>query len=154
MEELLEYRHRLLEHFSAVAGEFEHRLAGMTHDELHTPLDDLSNSRHGLFAHLRVTEELLFLVSLRRILTETRPLLDEFDRKTWMQVHYDPREPIGDLLTGFTNIRQQELDHISNMPADGWVRIGRHPVWGDRTLQWWVEMSQAHAISHLRQMDG
>lgn len=153
MEELLEYRRRLLEHFSAVAGEFERRLLGMSYDELHAPLDDSGNSRHGLMAHLRATEERLFLVSLRRILAETQPILDEFDRKAWMQVHYDPREPIGALLTDFTDIRQQELDHIRNMPADGWVRIGRHPVWGDRSLQWWVEMSQAHALSHLHQLD-
>lgn len=153
MEELLDYRRRLLEHFSAVSGEFERLFVDITHDELHAPLDDSGNSRHGLLAHLRVTEERLFLVTLRRILTETRPLLDEFDRKAWMQVYYDPQEPVEALLTGFANVRQQELDHIRNMAADGWVRIGRHPVWGDRTLQWWVEMSQAHAVSHLRQLE-
>jgi hypothetical protein len=154
VEELLEYRSRLLDHFSAVAGDFEHRLAGMASDELHEPLISAGKSRHWLLAHLRSTEEHLFLVSLQRILTETRPLLDEFDREAWMRAHYDPQEAIEMLLSSFANIRQQELDCLHNMPSDGWIRIGRHPIWGDRTLQWWVEMSQAHAVSHLRQMDG
>ena len=154
MEELLEYRRRLLDHFSAVAGDFERWLAGLTSDELQQPLAGAGNSRHWLLAHLRAAEEHLFLVSLQRILTEERPLLEEFDRKAWMRAYYDPQQAIEMLLSGFTIIRQQELDYLHNMPPDGWIRIGRHPVWGNRTLQWWLEMSQAHAVSHLHQLDG
>jgi DinB superfamily len=153
MEELFEYRRRLLEHFSAVAADFERRLAPLSPAQLHEPWNHSGNSRHWLMAHLRATEENLFLVSLRRILTESRPALDEFDCLAWMQLNYDCQEPIGKLLSAFAQTRKQELDCLQNLSPDGWNRIGRHPMWGDRTLQWWFEKSQAHAVSHLRQLD-
>jgi DinB superfamily len=153
VEELYEYRRRLLDHFSAIAGDFERRLAALSSTELHAPLNNSGNNRHWLMAHLRATEEHLFLVSICRIRTESRPALDEFDRLAWMRVNYDPQEPIGNLLSAFAKIRMQELDYLQNMPPDGWNQIGRHPIWGDRTLQWWVEKSQAHAVSHLRSLD-
>jgi DinB superfamily len=153
VEELYEYRHRLLNHFSAVVGEFERRLVALSSAELHAPINSSGHNLHGLMAHLRATEEHLFLVSIRRILTESRPALGEFDRLAWMQLNYDPDEPIGKLLSDFAKIRLQELDCLQNIPPDGWNRIGRHPIWGDRTLQWWLEKSQAHALSHLRQLD-
>jgi DinB superfamily len=152
VEELFEYRHWLLEHFSAVAGEFERRLAALSSAELHAPLNHSGNSRHWLMAHLRATEENLFLVGIRRILAESRPALDEYDRLAWMQVNYDPQEPVARLLSDFAKIRTQELDCLRNMPPDGWNRIGRHLTWGDRTLQWWVEQSQVHSVSHLHQL--
>jgi hypothetical protein len=153
VEELYEYRHRLLEHFSALAEDFERRLAAVSSAVLHASMKDSGDSRHWLMAHLRATEEHFFLMSMRRILTESRPALDEFDRLAWMQVNYDPGEPIGKILSDFAKIRKQELDCIQNMPPNGWNLIGRHITWGDRTLQWWVEKSQAHAVSHLRQLD-
>jgi hypothetical protein len=153
MEELFEYRRRLLEHFSTVAVDFERRLAGLSPAQLHEPWNHSGKSRHWLMAHLRATEENLFMVSLRRILNESQPALDEFDPLAWMQMNYDPQEPIGKLLSGFAHARQQELDCLQNLPGDGWNRVGRHPIWGNRTLQWWIEKCQAHAVSHLHQFD-
>jgi hypothetical protein len=152
VEELFEYRHQLLEHFSNVATDFERRLEGLSVRELHAPWNNSGNSRHWLMAHLRATEENLFLVSIRRILAESWPAMDEFDRLAWMQANYDPQESIARLLAGFAKIRAQELECLQNMPPDGWNRIGRHLTWGDRTLQWWVEKSQAHSVSHLHQL--
>jgi hypothetical protein len=153
MEELFEYRRRLLEHFSAVATDFERRLVGLSPAQLHEPWNHSGKSRHWLMAHLRATEENLFMVSLQRILSETQPVLDDFDRLAWMRLNYHPQESIGELLSGFAYTRQQELDCLQNLPPDGWNRIGRHPIWGNRTLQWWVEKSQAHAVSHLRELN-
>jgi hypothetical protein len=153
MEELFEYRHQLLEHFSTVAGDFRRRLSALSPKELHAPWNPSGNSRHWLIAHLRATEENLFLVSIHRILSESRPALDEFDRLAWMQSNYDPQEPIAKLLNDYAKIRDQELNSLQKMPPDGWNRIGRHLTWGDRTLQWWVETSQAHSVSHLHQLD-
>jgi hypothetical protein len=153
VEELLEYRRRLLERFSAVTGEFEHRLLALPPARLHAPWDLSGNSRHWLVAHLQATEENLFLLNIRRILTESRPALEDFDCLAWMQANYDARRPIDQLLSAFASVRTQELDCIRSMSPDGWNRIGRHLVWGDRTLQWWVEQSQAHAVSHLHQLD-
>ena len=153
MEELFEYRHRLLEHFSAVAGDFKRRLEFLSLDELYAPGKHLGKSPHWLMAHMRATEENLFLVSIRRILAESRPALDEFDRLAWMKASYDPQEPGASLLSDFAETRTQELDCLRNMPPDGWNRIGRNLTWGDRTLQWWVEKSQVHSVSHLHQLD-
>jgi hypothetical protein len=153
MEELVEYRHRLIEHFSTVAGDFERRLEALPSRELHAPWNHAGNSRHWLMAHLQATEENLFLVSIRRILAESRPVMDDFDRLAWMQANYDPQEPIARLLAGYAKIREQELECLRYMASDGWSRIGRHLTWGNRTLQWWVEKSQAHSVSHLRQLD-
>jgi hypothetical protein len=153
VEELYEYRRRLLEHFSAVAGDFEDRLAALPPITLRAPWDHSGKSRHWLVAHLRATEEQLFLRSIRRILAESRPALEEFDRLAWMQANYDSQEPIGKLLSTFADIRDQELDCVQNLPPEGWNRIGRHLVWGDRTLLWWVEKSLAHSVLHLRMLD-
>ena len=153
MEELFEYRQRLLEHFSTLVGDFERRMEALSPKELHAPWNHAGNSRHWLMAHLQATEENLFLVGIRRILAETRPALDDFDRLAWMQSNYDPQEPIAKLLNDYAKIREQELDSLKNMAPDGWNRIGRHLTWGGRTLQWWVEKSQAHSVSHLHQLD-
>jgi hypothetical protein len=86
---------------------------------------------------------------IERILAEDHPLLPAFDAEAWARRHYRQDEPLEEILEEYAALRQSELERLQSLPPGSWSRVGRHPVYGLRTLQWWVEKGLAHAEEHL-----
>ncbi len=60
--------------------------------------------------------------------------------------------PPATMLDDYRRLRAQAWDMVRPLDADGWSRLGRHPHFGPRTVQWWVERSLAVGQHALRQL--
>jgi hypothetical protein len=152
MEELYAYRKNLLDNLEGIVAELRQVAAAIPAAVWHTPLAPGQPAPHHALAHLRALEAHAIVPRLRRILDEQQPYLPLFDDGGWMAAHYDPSEPVQAILDDFARLRQQELSWLKGLPPDSWNRTARHPWWGVRTLQWWVEQCLLIARQHLAQL--
>ena len=152
MEELIAYRQNLLTSLEEVVAELRQAAAAIPAADWHTPLAPNQPTPHQVLAHLRAIESQAIAVRLRRILDETEPTLPLFDDDGWMAAHYDPNEAVQSILDDYASLRQQELSWLQELPSAAWNRTARHPWWGVRALQWWVEQCLLVARQHLEQL--
>jgi len=152
MEELYAYRQNLLANLEGIVSELSQAAAAMPDAGWHTPAAAGQLTPHQVLAHLRALESQAIMVRLRRILDEDEPYLPLFDDDEWMAANYDPAEPVQSILDGYASLRQQELSWLKDLPSAAWNRTARHPWWGVRALQWWVEQCLLMARQHLEQL--
>jgi hypothetical protein len=153
MEELYDYRQRMLERYAAIPDDFASRLVGLSQEACYLRLEPGGWNVHQVMAHVRDAEARAFLPRLERILNEDGPFLINFDQDAWMEAHYRVAEPLETILADFRDLRDRELDRLRKMSNDDWNRVGRHSSLGVRTLQWWVERNLAHNEEHLIQIE-
>jgi len=152
MDELLAYRQNLLANLKDIVSELCQTAATIPEAAWHTPPARGQSTPHQTLAHLRALESQAIAVRLRRILDESEPHLPLFDDDGWMAIHYDPNEPVQTILDEYASLRQQELSWLKDLPPQAWNRTARHPWWGVRALQWWVEQCLLVARQHLEQL--
>lgn len=152
MEEIDEYRQDLLSSLEAVSDQLSSRVAGVTSQAWHTPLDPNWRTPHYVLSRLQALEAQLFAIQLPRILNEDVPEWPLFDVDAWLVGHYDPQKPAQATLEEFVNQRQQEVGWLRGLPPAAWDRAARHPWWGVRTLQWWVELQLDYSRQHLSEL--
>jgi hypothetical protein len=102
--------------------------------------------------NLRAVEAQAFSIRLRRILDEEEPFLPLFNNRKWMEDHYNPGEPPERILAEFIALRSEELAWLKNVSSQDWNRTGRHPWWGLRALQWWVEQILRFSEEQLQRL--
>lgn len=152
MEELLDYRKNLLEALEGVVSEVRQAAEAIPAAAWHTAPLPGQPTPHQVLAHLRAIEAHAIAVRLRRILEESEPYLPLFDDDGWMAGNYDPSEAVTSILEDYVNLRQEELTWFKDLPPAAWNRTARHPWWGLRALQWWVEQCLLVARQHLEQL--
>ena len=152
MEELYAYRKNLLASLAGIVAELQQTAVSIPANAWHTPPAPGQPTPHHTLAHLRAVEAQAISVRLRRILDESEPYLPLFDDDGWMAAHYDPAEPVQSILDDYARLRQQELTWLQDLPPITWNRTARHPWWGVRALQWWVEQCLLVARQHLEQL--
>jgi hypothetical protein len=152
MDELLVYRKNLLSSLEGVVDELRQAATAIPDGAWHTPLGNGQSTPHQVLAHLRALESQAIMVRMRRILDEAEPYLPLFDDEGWMAAYYDPAEPGQSILDDYARLRQEELTWLRDLPPATWNRSARHPWWGVRALQWWVEQCLQTARQHLEQL--
>jgi len=152
MEELIRYRKNLLDSLVEVVDELRAAAAVLPPQAWHIPTAADQPTPHWTLAHLRNVEAQIIAVRIRRILDEEEPDLPLFDDEAWMADHYDPAEPVQAILEAYASLRQQELTWLRDFPPVAWNRTARHPWWGVRSLQWWVEQCLQTARQHLQEL--
>lgn len=149
-KELYEYRQNLLAAWIRQPEDVLLALAYYPKVRWHQPLPGSEWSAHQWLAVLRTLEARLILPSLQRILDEDQPQLERFDPVDWLAAEYRPEQPLDHLLAAYAELRAREHHRVAEVRALLWNRSGRHPWFGVRTLQWWVEHSFAHSRRALR----
>jgi hypothetical protein len=148
MQELLEYRHRLLDRFGAALGEFRRRCESITDPK--QPLEPGGWNAHQIAVHTRDTDRQVYGMRLRRTIEEHDPLFPNFDGEAWMLAQYDARETLASILDELTLSVKGQLDLLRALPSAAWARTSRHETLGSGlTLQTWVERGLAHLQEHL-----
>jgi hypothetical protein len=148
-EQLYDYRARLLVRLEGIADEIADAIAAIPQSHWHEPVSPGGRSPHTILSSLRGLERYVYSLRLQRILTEDSPELAPFTP--------DPPDPaltIADLLAEYKTLRQAELELLRHLPPTAWVRVGRHPIFGLRTVQWWTERTLEHSKRHLRELRG
>jgi hypothetical protein len=148
MREIDEYREKLMERFVTAAREFRAAcLAARSPDE---PLETGGWSIHQLAAHTRDVDQLVYGARARLTIVENDPIFQNFDGDAYMNHHYDPDEPLRQLLDEFVASVEALIRELREMPSDGWTRASRHETQGSGlTLQTWVERGLGHIEEHL-----
>jgi hypothetical protein len=150
MEELLAYRVDLLAALEAVASQLSQAVARLPDKSWHQSIGPGSATPHFLLFLMHELEAQVFSPNLLRMINEDRPTLPAFDQEAWMAGHYAMDKPVANLLDEFGKLRHHELDWLRKLPPQGWSRLARHPWWGMRTLQWWVELQLDYSNQPLR----
>jgi hypothetical protein len=153
MEELYEYRQRLLERMEGVIEDLRKAASSASSKEWRTAPPEDQPTPHWILAHLRNIEVQALAPRIKKILNEDDPHLILFDDDHWMEINYDPDEPVEAMIDEYERIRNEEMSWLEEMDISGWSRTGRHPWFGVRTLQWWVEKTLAYAEEHLEDIN-
>jgi hypothetical protein len=148
MKELLEYRVKMIVRLDEAAREF--RLAC---EAVSDPFEKIEGewTLHQIASHIRDTEKLVYGARIQRTLTENNPVFKDFDADAWMAEHYDPQEPLNEILDEFIKNVDELCKTLRDLPQEAWSRESRHEIMGgELALQLWVERSLAHIEEHLR----
>ena len=106
-------------------------------------------SAHECLTHLRDVERHVFHVRMERMVNEDNPALAFFDEVTYHKEHWNPDEPIQNIVADFVADRSAEL---ALLEAADWSRSALHPVRGPITLSWLADYTLGHTWEHLSQM--
>lgn len=148
MQQLLEYRARLLERISAAAQEFR-RACEVAQNPM-APLEEGGWSVHQLAVHTRDVQKQVYGMRLRRTVEEQNPEFQNFDADEWMAGHYDANEPIAAVLDELSASVAEQVEWLRRLPPEAWSRESRHAVMGGGfTTQTWAERALAHIEEHL-----
>lgn len=153
MEQLYDYRARLLERYRAAAREFQRAVISAVKSSPHQKEGEWSI--HQLAAHTRDVEKMVYGVRIRRTLGEENPLFENFDGDAWMAQHYRTDEPVESILKELMESVEEAAAQLAGIPPAAWARPSRHATYGnDFTLQTWVERGLAHIEEHLKSVTG
>ena len=153
MNELLEYRRRLLDRYEAAAREFRAAVEAVA-DPM-APLEAGGWNVHQLAVHTRDVEKLVYGLRVRRSLEEDNPLFENFDGDAWMAAHYNPAEPLASILDELAGSVVDAVARLRALPQEAWSRPSRHATYGSNfTTQTWVERSLTHIEEHLKTVRG
>lgn len=150
MEELLEYRQRMLNKIADSGKSLEKGLS-MIADPA-SPLEPDGWNSHQMVAHIRDVNKQVYWPRIHRIIEEDIPLFENFDGDAWMTAHYQPEEPLQEMVNEFSNQCLSNANWLRNLPIEAWNRSGKHPTIGVHSLQWWVERLLDHISDHLAQL--
>jgi hypothetical protein len=151
MEELLEYRQRMLEKVAKAGEQLEAAVSRIKDTSL--PLETDGWNTHQLVAHMRDVNLQVYLPRLHRIVEEDNPQFENFDGEAWMADHYQPGEPIQKIVAEFGESCRSSAKWLAGLPVEAWNRSGRHLLIGKHSLQWWLERTLAHISEHLVQFE-
>lgn len=149
------YREDLLREFGEAVPGIQQAFEQIPDPLLHRPLGPGAWSPHQEMAYLRDIEKDLFWPCLQVMLTEREPQLESafpLDRADWSE-GYSAEEPLDRIVAEWAGLRRRELERVKDLPREAWNRTGRHPRWGVRTVQWWVEHSLAYSRELLKRLD-
>jgi hypothetical protein len=149
MKELLEYRVFLVNRLRQAAGEFCEACEALDPSQKYGEW-----TLHQIAAHLRDLNHLVYEKRVREIIVEDNPLFENFDPEAWMMSHYEPNEPIKEILDEFRRHVYDLCETLAALPMEAWSRESRHEMIGDQLpLQLWVERGLAHIEDHLLEIN-
>ena len=152
MNQLLEYRAKLLDQLQAAAEEF--RRACLAADDPFQPMDEDGWNVHQIAAHTRDVDENVYGMRVRRTAREDNPLFSNYDGEVWMVEQYNPDEPLASILDELSASVKGAVALLRDLPLEGWSRTSAHEVYGDGFfLQTWVERELAHIQEHLETVE-
>ena len=148
MIELIDYRKKLVDRLYEAAKEFQ--AACLAVKDPFAPIEKGGWNVHQVAVHTRDVDKLVYGMRVRGTLAEDNPEFPNFDGETYMAEHYDPQEPLREILEGFVKNVESLVESLRAMPDEAWARLSRHVTQGsDITLQVWVERGLGHIEEHL-----
>lgn len=144
----MEYRARLLVRLETITRDIRNAIAEIPKEKWHSG----TPSPHQVLARLRNMEKIVYSVRLQRVLDEDSPTMEMFNINQWEAVYYDPNESVEKMLNEYDEIRRHEIKILRALTPPQWTRLGRHSIFGIRTVQWWAERMLEHAALQLREL--
>src|SRR3990172_3110776 len=99
-------RAQLLDRLESAGQDYLWYLDQLSEAEIHTPPAPNEWTAHQVAAHVRDTEQQVFLLRVKRILAEEHPAVENFDQEGWNRDHYSADELIKKIKSEFRNARR------------------------------------------------
>ncbi len=148
MNQLLEYRVKLIDHLEAITEEF--RQACLAVDDPFKAVDQGGWNMHQLAAHTRDVDKVVYGMRIHQTSKEDNPVFQDFDADQWMAAHYNADEPLASILDELPASVKETATMLRELPPEAWSRESSHEIYGGGfTLQTWVERGLAHIQEHL-----
>lgn len=144
------YRTELVSRLRLATDDLAWATRGLTADQLAYAPTPNEWSIHEHVAHLRDTEQEVYLPLLRWAMVPE--MLDPLDysRKDWHARRYRADEPVASVLEDIARMRDEELLIFRDMSDATWTRWRSDTRWGPLTCQWIAESIYRHALDHLQ----
>lgn len=148
-------RDTLIRQYAAGPDEVRAAVAGLTDAELDlTPpaeVDPDGWTARQIVHHL-ADSEMTSAIRLRRLLTETDPVIQGYDENEFARrLHYDTR-PIAASLDALRAARATSTELLERLSEDDWRRAGSHSDSGSYSVEDWLTIYAAHAHEHAEQI--
>lgn len=148
MNQLLEYRSKLIDRLEAAADEFRAACLGV--GDPFKAVDEDDWNTHQLAAHTRDVDKMVYGMRIRRTVEEDTPEFQDFDADGWMADNYSADEPFASILDELSASVNKTASTLRELPQESWSRASSHVTYGSGfTLQTWVERALAHIKEHL-----
>ena len=146
-------RKALLDRLEQSGKEYIGYLSQLSAEELHAQSSPTEWSIHQVAAHMRDTEQQVFLLRVERTLAEEHPAFQNFDQDTWWTSHpYAPDEPLKKIVADFRAARGKLVRLLRAVPAKAWKNWGVHSAYGKVTLDWVALHCYHHTLEHIVQI--
>jgi hypothetical protein len=146
-KELLSYRSQLIQRLGDTAKVFRETCLAI--NDPYAPVEAGGWNAHQLAAHARDVQIHVYGARARRTVSEEKPEFPNFDGDAWIAEHYLADEPLTKILDELLADVRQVVPWLEGLPTAAWSRLSRHEVYGEFTMQTWVERMLAHIEEHL-----
>jgi hypothetical protein len=144
---------KLIERIEESGNDFLAYLAELTDEEIHRVPGQGEWSIHAVLAHLRDTEEHVFLKRTKRILGASEPPnVENFSQDEWNRDHYSSEEPRKKIISELRAARRGLLRLLRKTTDKDWSRWALHPEYGRISIEWLAVHDYSHTLEHLHQL--
>jgi hypothetical protein len=144
---------RLIDRIEESGNDLVYYLAQLTDEEINRVPAPGAWSIHAVLAHLRDTEEHVFLKRTKRILDASMPPnVENFDQEQWNRDHYSPEEPKKKIISELRAARRTLLRLLRKTTDKDWSRWAVHPEYGKISIEWLATHDYSHTLEHLHQL--
>ena len=124
---------------------------GLTPEKLLKRPDEESWSIHEIIVHLKDTE-MIFGMRYKTILSEKEPILVAFDQELWARKTEYDKQNYDLALTLLDLIRIENLLLLGTIDNKELDKAGKHPEYGELSIQELAMHHTAHDLSHMKQI--
>jgi hypothetical protein len=143
----------LIDRIESSGKEFLEYLSRLPEEEIHRVPANGEWSAHAVVAHLRDTEEHVFLKRTHRILdADAPPAVENFDQDEWNREHYSPDEPLDKIISEWRAARRKEIALLRKTSDKDWAKWAVHPEYQKISIEWLATHNYSHTLEHLRQL--
>lgn len=144
---------RLIDRIESSGKDLLFYLAQLSDEEIERVPGQGEWSIHAVLAHVRDTEQHVFLKRAKIILAASAPpAVENFDQEQWNRDHYSVHEPRKKIIAEFKAARQSLLRLLKRTTDKEWKRWAVHPEYGKISIEWLAMHAYNHTIEHLHQL--
>jgi len=145
-------RQALIDRLETSGKEFVAYLAQLSEEEIRAVSSPTEWSIHQVIAHMRDTEQHVFLARTQRILKEAHPTVAAFDQNAWHRDHYAPNEPLKNIVREFRAARRKVIALLRKTTDADWANWATHPEYKRISLDWLTMHNYHHTLEHIAQI--
>jgi hypothetical protein len=121
-------------------------------EQIHTPPAPKEWSIHQVAAHMRDTQQRVFVYRAQRLVKEAHPTVENFDQDLWHRDHYSPKEPLKDIISEYRIAHRKFIRVLRFATEETWQNYAVHPDFGKISLEWLALHNYQHNLSHIAQI--
>lgn len=145
-------RAQLIDRLESSGQDYLWMLNQLEETEMFAPPSPREWTVHQIAAHMRDTEEQVFLLRTELMIRETHPAVLNFDQEVWNREHYLPSEPLRKINSDFRAARRKVARLLRRATRKAWENWAVHPEYGKISLDWLLEHDYHHTLEHIAQI--